>query len=180
MKVVIGNCWFRPRQKYKYVVKVESSYNSIKLDLTYGQVGYRNAKEQQTNQIATFKKLQIMQIKGLRACARLAEHKNEMRNILEQRVDCLNFRPFLQICWIQTYCHILEFCLKHKVNTTNTRNVDIWDWYFPRQLRFSSDNRITWGIMGAIVEPFVCSYCVDNCWAYFLHVLLGPTFFYMY
>ena len=26
-----------------------------------------------------------MQIKGLRACARLAEHKNETRNILEQR-----------------------------------------------------------------------------------------------
>ena len=98
MKVVIGNCWFRPRQKYKSVINVESSDNSIKLDLTYGQVGYRNAKGQQTNQIATFKKLQIMQIKGLRACARLAEHKNEMRNILEQRVDCFNFRPFLQVC----------------------------------------------------------------------------------
>ena len=33
------------------------------------------------------------------------------------------------------------------------------------------------GAQGAIVEPFVCSYCVDNYWAYLLHVLLGPTYF---
>ena len=32
------------------------------------------------------------------------------------------------------------------------------------------------GTQAAIVEPFVCSYCVDNCWAYLLLVLLGPTF----
>ena len=74
----------RQFSEYKSVVKVESSDNSIKLDLTYGKVGYRNAKWQQTNQIATLWKLQIMQIKGLRACARLAEH------ILEQRESLLS------------------------------------------------------------------------------------------
>ena len=33
--------------------------------------------------------------------------------------------------------------------------------------------------MGAIVEPFVCSYCVDNYWAYLLHVLLGPSYIFV-
>ena len=70
-----------------FVVKVESSDNLIKLDLTYGQVGYRNAKGQQTNQIATFKKLQIMQIKGLHACARLAEHILEQKKFIVSTSD---------------------------------------------------------------------------------------------
>ena len=35
------------------------------------------------------------------------------------------------------------------------------------------------GAQGAIVESFVCSYCVDNYWAYLLHVLLGPSYIFV-
>ena len=109
VKVAIGKCWFWPRQflEYKPVVEVESSDNSIKLDLTYGQVGYRNAKGQQTNQIATFKKLQIMQIKGLRACARLSAHIVEQREFIVSNSD-LSYK-FAEFKCQQTYHQIRVF-----------------------------------------------------------------------
>ena len=57
----LEKCWFWPRQfsEYKSVVKMQSSDNSIKLDLTYDQVGYRNAKGQQTNQMSNCNSLEI-------------------------------------------------------------------------------------------------------------------------